>query len=120
MRAELVATFLLSGGVLVALSVPLLLDKVPPNGLYGVRVRATYKDSVVWYEANRLAGRDLLVVGLATIALTLVLSSVDHLKESTAALTCVGVLTLGSIAAAVRCVVFANRRYRERHGTRPS
>jgi uncharacterized membrane protein len=61
------------GLLIVALAVPLIRRRVPPNGLYGLRVPATFADEWVWYEANARSGRDLLWLGmlLTLLAVTL-------------------------------------------------
>ena len=57
------------GLLFVALAVPLILRRVPPNALYGLRVRATFADDDVWYEANVRSARGLLVIGILMAAL---------------------------------------------------
>lgn len=52
--------------VIVALSIPLILRWVPPNGFYGFRVRRTLDDPTLWYAANAFAGWALLVSGVAS------------------------------------------------------
>ncbi len=37
-----------SGVLLMALSLPLLWEKVPPNGLYGFRVKVTLENPPIW------------------------------------------------------------------------
>ena len=48
----LAVVFALTGLLLAGLAVPLMRRRVPPNGLYGLRVAATFADEEVWYEAN--------------------------------------------------------------------
>jgi CheY-like chemotaxis protein len=119
MRGELLFTFLFAGALLVGLGVPLLRGKVPPNGLYGVRIRATFEDRTVWYEANRMMGRDLVLVGAATLFIALVSAGTEPIGELAATLVCVSILTIGALVAAARSILFANRRYRELHGAPP-
>ncbi len=57
------------GALFIALGVPLLRRKIPQNSWYGVRVGATMTNKEVWYEANEICGRDLIVFGVATILL---------------------------------------------------
>jgi hypothetical protein len=55
------------GGLLLAgLSVPLILQKVPPNGWYGLRVPSAPEDAQLWYQVNANIGRRFLVAGLGT------------------------------------------------------
>jgi hypothetical protein len=62
----LLALYSLGGLLLAGLSVPLILHKIPPNGLYGFRVRSTLENPQLWYKVNAYAGRRFLVVGLGT------------------------------------------------------
>jgi hypothetical protein len=52
------------GPVLVVLSIPLILRWVPRNRFFGFRVPATGANESVWYDANALCGRHLLLLGL--------------------------------------------------------
>ena len=48
--------------IILLLSIPLALRMVRRNRFYGLRVRKTLESDSVWYPANQLAGR-LMVVG---------------------------------------------------------
>lgn len=61
-----------TGALIMALSVPLMLRRVPPNGGYGLRVPATLKDEGVWYDANAASGRDLFAFGALLVLLAFV------------------------------------------------
>ena len=50
--------------ITIAISVPLVLRKVPPNVIYGVRTRKTLSDPRLWYEANYKGGIALIVASL--------------------------------------------------------
>ena len=69
----LLALYAVGGLVLAGLSVPLILHKIPPNGLYGFRVPATLNNPPLWYKVNAYAGRRFLVVGLVTAVGTIIL-----------------------------------------------
>ena len=51
------------GLLFIALSVPLIQGRVPPNAFYGFRTAKSLSDSKIWYEINRLSGIDLLIAG---------------------------------------------------------
>jgi hypothetical protein len=57
----------LMGLLLVGLSIPLLLTKIPPNGWYGFRTRLTLSDPRIWYPVNAWGARRLLWIGAATL-----------------------------------------------------
>lgn len=58
--------FIVAGVVFIALAIPLILGKVPPNEWYGFRTPKTLSEPHIWYSANRLMGYDLMAVGTAT------------------------------------------------------
>jgi len=60
---------LISGsGLLIALlAIPLILRRVPPNMLYGVRTKAAFASDADWYRINAQGGRYLLVSGLLIV-----------------------------------------------------
>ncbi|HVH29616.1 MAG TPA: SdpI family protein [Vicinamibacterales bacterium] len=61
------------GPILILLSIPLALRWVPPNRFYGLRIPATRRDESVWYDANALNGRHLLLLGLLMVTLEFLL-----------------------------------------------
>jgi hypothetical protein len=87
----LLALYSFSGLLLAGLSVPLILQKIPPNGLYGLRVHSTMENPQLWYKVNAYAGKRLLVVGLGSAigAIILYLITLPNVEEY--ALSCLGV-----------------------------
>ena len=55
---------LLVGLVVVGVSIPLWLEKVPMNNWYGVRIPKSYESDEAWYKLNRFGGQAGVVVGL--------------------------------------------------------
>lgn len=55
--------FALVGLMFVGLSIPLILERIPPNRYYGFRTAKTLSEPKIWYEVNRISGNDLLVAG---------------------------------------------------------
>lgn len=69
------------GLLMAVIGVPLLLRKIKPNGLYGFRTARTLADPRIWFEVNAVLGRDLIVLGAALVATTLVFwvaGAADH------------------------------------------
>lgn len=60
----LMIVFLFSGLLLAALSVPMIMGKISPNGLYGFRVKKTMDNPEIWYPVNAYSGKWLLAAGL--------------------------------------------------------
>lgn len=59
--------------LILALSIPMILDRVPPNGAYGFRTPKTLESEKVWYPANRAAGWFMLAAAVLSICFNLAL-----------------------------------------------
>lgn len=55
----------------LALAVPLVLEKVPPNNTYGFRTSKTLSAPEVWYPANRVAGWFMIAAGIVALVFNL-------------------------------------------------
>lgn len=53
-----------SGILIVLLAIPMILRRVPPNSLYGVRTKASFASDSDWYRINAIGGRYLAVAGI--------------------------------------------------------
>ena len=51
------------GLLFIALSIPLIQERVPPNSFYGFRTAKSLSDTKIWYAINRMSGVDLLIAG---------------------------------------------------------
>ena len=98
--STLLVLYVVSGLLLAALAVPMIRRKIPPNGLYGFRVRQTLEHPDIWYPANEYAGRCLLWAGPVIAVAALILYVVPGLTVDAYALACLGV-DIVALAAAV-------------------
>lgn len=64
-------TVILLSVVVMAIGLPLILRRIPPNGFYGFRTPRTRADPALWYGANAFAGWALLLAALATALVAL-------------------------------------------------
>ena len=60
--------------VLIGLAVPLIMEKVKPNSLYGFRTPKTFSSEEIWYEANRFSGWTLAIAGIASLVCFVVMA----------------------------------------------
>src|SRR5437762_10406185 len=111
--------FTFSGAVMCVLAVPLMRRRIKPNGLYGLRVPATFADEWVWYEANARSGRDLLLLGIAAVAMALLLPFVPDVSFITYALVNAALLAIGTIGFAIAGWLRANRLLKLRRAAQP-
>lgn len=86
--------YLGSSLLLVVLSIPMILRKVPPNLLYGFRVRKTLEDREVWYDVNAYAGKWLLATGLGSSLCSVVIYFIPGLSIDKYALACLGAFSV--------------------------
>ena len=64
----LMIAFVAFGLLLAAISVPMILGKIPPNGLYGFRVKKTMENPEIWYKVNAYSGKWLFAASLVQAA----------------------------------------------------
>jgi uncharacterized membrane protein len=64
-------------------SLPLVLRKIPRNGFYGYRTRATLGSDFVWYEANAYFGRWSLIASAVACVAAVFLSQPGVLEPGT-------------------------------------
>ena len=98
------------GPVLIVLSIPLMLRWIPQNRFYGLRIPATCRNKSVWYDANALCGRHLLLLGLLMVTLEFLL------PRSMRSLVLATVGWIGFVGITVADWRTANRWLREREG----
>ena len=108
-KAWLFAAYLFTALVFVALSIPLIRGRVPPNSLYGFRVRRTLEDPAVWYPANRYAAWHLLAAGIAVAIAATVLYVLPQVGFQTYAWSCVAVTLLGVAVSVARSFAYLKR-----------
>ncbi len=101
----MVILFTVVGVILIVLAIPLMLRRVKPNEWYGLRVPATFADESVWYDANAMSGRDMLIVGTVQLALA-VLTPLAAVSE----LTYVAINGFVSLAGAIVIAIVGWRR----------
>ena len=92
----LTIVFMLTGLLMIGLSIPMIRGKVSPNKWYGFRVKATLENPDVWYPANVYAGKLLCATGIITVVAAVVCAFIPGITEESYAIT-VSVIMLGSL-----------------------
>jgi hypothetical protein len=112
--------FSIVGLLMIGIAVPLIRRRIAPNGLYGLRVPATFSDEWVWYEANARSGRDLAILGGIQFSIALVPPLVADLSPGAPAITYalanVAFAGVGAVTLAIVGWIRANRLLKKRHG----
>ena len=71
------------GLLFMALSIPLIKERVPPNSFYGFRTARSLSDPKIWYAINHISGLDLLIAGaLITLGSLAMLFLGHHLNPT--------------------------------------
>ncbi|MCE5324441.1 SdpI family protein [bacterium] len=89
--------------VLVFMSIPLILGKIPPNKMYGLRVKKTLESPDIWYPANQYAGWAMLWAGVTTLIMTTLLAFIPQVSIAVYGIVCLVVF----VAAVVISVVLS-------------
>ncbi len=92
----LLMLFLVSGAILIGISLPLIQGRVRPNRWYGFRVGRTLEDPKVWYLVNSYSGWRLLASGVAEIVVATALYFVPDLDVDVYA-SIVGVVAVAGV-----------------------
>ena len=104
----LMGMFVASGVVLGLVSIPLILGRIPPNGLYGFRVRKTIENPEIWYPVNRYAGQRLLVASLVFVLSSIGLRYVPGLGTDIYSYAVLLVFLAGFAVALVSSIRYMN------------
>lgn len=72
-KSKLEITFTFLSILLIIVSIPLILNKIPPNLYYGFRLKKTLSNEEIWYKANKYGGKSLLAASLFTLIGCLIL-----------------------------------------------
>ncbi len=104
----LLLLYLVTGLLLVGLSLPLIYRKIPPNYWYGFRVKATLENEDVWYPVNEYAARRLLWVGIATaVAAAVLFSLLTNVGVYASAMGCI--VLLGLAVSVIQSFLYLRR-----------
>ena len=82
------------GLLLTLVALPLYFQKIPPNGLYGFRVRKTMENKDIWYAVNKYSSRWLIAAGLVMALSAYVLYLLPGISLDGYSLACLVVFTV--------------------------
>ncbi|NVK22655.1 MAG: SdpI family protein [Kangiellaceae bacterium] len=111
---ELIAILMIATGVLyIVLAIPLKNKKVGPNGLYGLRTKATFSNPDVWYEANRISAGYMSKVGWLIMLTSIVTYFISALSFEWMLAIDLAVVILGTVWMAWASIGLANKLARQ-------
>jgi SdpI/YfhL protein family len=94
---------------IMALAVPMILEKVPRNCIYGFRTPYTMSSDAAWYRANKISGIALVLAGAFWLLAGQILGRVMDSQRAVLRLTSL----LGAGALMAGCLVSVWLTYRK-------
>ena len=73
--------FVIVSVVFIIIGIPFYLEKVGPNRWSGFRVTKTFSSPEIWYAANKTMGLDLIIAGIALLAVSLYLMIIGQKRR---------------------------------------
>jgi SdpI/YfhL protein family len=97
------------GGIALALiSIPLYLEKIPPNAFYGFRIGKALQNPEIWYPVNKYGAGWLMGSGILSALTAVGLSFAPGLSLDEYALTCLAVFAGTFMLGLVMTVRYMN------------
>ncbi len=98
--------FLATGSVFIVLSIPLILQQIPPNQWYGFRVPATWGDPEIWYLVNIYAAWRTLWLGVVQIIVSIALYVAPGMSVPVYSFIIVALVAFGLIIILVQSISY--------------
>jgi uncharacterized membrane protein len=105
----LLVLFAASGVVLGIISIPLILEKVKPNYIYGFRVPKTINNPEIWFKANQYAGWRLLWAAAITTLGAPLLYLIPNLTLDQYAFYCLILFTLPLTVGIIQSFIYLGK-----------
>ena len=102
----LLALYVVSGLVLILISIPLALEKVPPNPVYGFRFSPALDDPKIWYATNKHSAKRLMCAGASAVIVAVGLYFVPSITIDVYALSCLAVFAIVLVVGLVQSVSY--------------
>ena len=100
--------FLIAGAIFILISIPLWLGKIPPNRLYGIRIRKAFESTELWYKVNALGRGIMILYGAIILFVRAVLFFFSRRVTVDFNLSTIGLFVL--IGASLVHILFARNR----------
>lgn len=91
--------------LVIVVELPLAMNRVKPNRLYGFRVHKTLSDERIWYLVNSYAGKRSVLTGIITIVFAVALR-LRAMSPATYGAICVLLLVGGLVLTIVTTLIY--------------
>lgn len=106
MKLFVTIEFIFIGLLFIGLAIPMIFRRVPPNHIYGFRVRKTLENPDIWYKANEYAGKALVRAGIVIVVGAVVFALIPGIKESAYVGINVAVMSISGLTALVLSLMY--------------
>lgn len=107
---KLIISFFVASFLLIVISIPLILKKIPPNCFYGFRIKKTLTNPEIWYKANKYGGISILISSLFTlIGYTVLLLNRDRLSFDIINFSGFGLFIVPILASAILTLAYIKK-----------
>jgi uncharacterized membrane protein len=89
------------GLLIIGIAIPLVLGKIKRNNFYGFRTPRTLSSDDVWYPANRIAAKNMIVASVFILIASAVLFLLKARMPPQTTVLIIAVLTIAAIVGAV-------------------
>ncbi len=102
----LMTIYIVGGLLLILLSIPLILRRIPPNPIYGFRVQWTMEDPELWYSVNAYTAKWFVFVGACSILGAVGLTFIPGMTIVVYAFGCLGIFVASFALAIYKSIRF--------------
>ncbi len=93
----------------IGLSIPILLNRIPRNQVYGLRTKLTLSSDEIWFPANRFAAKLMIAWGIVNVLIAIPALRMLPLSDTAQFMLCLPPLSIVAICLFV--VRWVNRKY---------
>lgn len=98
--------------IVILVSIPMILGKVPPNRLYGFRTPKTLSSPDIWYPANRASGWFMTAAGLLALCCNAAVLALSRDWPQTTLIRWLQVITMAPLVLSLLASFLYVRRFK--------
>jgi uncharacterized membrane protein len=99
--------FIVASVLIIVAGLPMAVNRVKPNHIYGFRVGRSMSDERVWYLTNSYAGRGMIIAGIVSLIAALALG--PALSPVAYQLTCTFAIIGSLVVTLIATLIYMSR-----------
>ncbi len=95
----------------ILISLPLILEKIPPNAFYGFRIRKAFLSDENWYQINQYGGKALTLWSLPLLASGVMkfFLPIEEIGDPWNLILLIGPLIIFTTVAIIQTLIYARK-----------